>query len=453
MKNTTAIAFIAAFVVASVPIGLGASAQPAQGRGVWEVPAYGYVLAETGDTVTVYGRAGAYCDKIMQIPAAIAASQFGARTDMPDGRAAVFATSASRYLANRLPTVPPECAKPAKSKAPLATFDAVWDAMNAHYGFFDVREMDWAAARAAYRPRAAAAKSADELWAILTEMLGPLRDTHVSLERGKETWSRARHDRATAPDPDGITPNGRPLIAGLKAWLSGPMSPLTAPPNMRANDRMMTGLTRDGLCYIAITSMGGYTGSTLAPLSVEQPVLADALDATAKQCASARGTLIDLRYNPGGDDRLGLEIVSRLITEPRAAWQKRARGPDGWTAFATATVSPTTRARLPAPVAVLVGVRTISAAETTAVALQAAAGAVVVGSPAQGALSDSLSKPLPNGWTLTLSNEDYAKPDGTRLEGPGLQPDVPVDVSRPATVDERFGKEIAEASAALARGR
>lgn len=453
MKNTIVVVLIAVAFAASVPSGFEANAQPQHGRGVWEVPAYGYVLAETEATLTIYGRFGTYCDLIMQVPAGFGATEFGTRTDMPDGRSAVFATGATRYLANRLPAVPNECANPAKSKSPLVTFDAVWAAMNDHYGFFDVRRMDWASARATYRPRAAAAKSDNELWDILTEMLAPLRDTHVSLERRDQTWSQARHDRATAPDPDGIIPNGRPLIAGLRSWLSGATSPLAAPPELRANDRVMSGLTRDGLCYIAVTSMGGYTSSVLGPFSVELRALSDALDATAKQCAGARGTVIDLRFNNGGEDRLGIEIVSRFITEPRAAWKKRAYGPGGWTAYATATVRPTVGARLPTPLAVLIGERTISAAETTAVALQAAAGALVVGSPAQGALSDALTKPLPNGWILTLSNEDYAKPDGTRLEGAGLQPDLPIEVTRPATTDERFGKEIAAAIAALRQSR
>jgi carboxyl-terminal processing protease len=437
-----------ALALACVPLS-GALAQMRSGPAVWSVPAYGYVIVDDGRSVSLYGRSGTYCDRISQMPSSVAASELGVRTDQPGGQSAVFSTSASHYQATRLPALPRECARPARSRANLATFDAVWTAMNEHYGFFDVRGVDWQQARITYRPRAEASRSQDELWTILTEMLAPLRDGHVTLAAGNRTWNQSRSTRATVADPDGIIPNGRPLIAGLQAWLTGPTSPLTAPPVIQANGRIMSGQTREGFCYLAVTGMGGYTTSEAASLAQELPVLANALDAIASQCAGARGTLIDLRYNPGGEDRLGLELASRFLTEPRPAWQKRALGPGGWTPYVMTMVQPTTRARLPGPVSVLIGERTISAAETTAVALQSAAGARLVGTPAQGALSDMLTRPLPNGWTLTLSNEDYAKPDGTRLEGPGLQPDIRVDQARPTTTDQRFGAEIRIATADL----
>ena len=82
MKNTTVIVLIAAAFAASVPSGFEANAQPQHGRGVWEVPAYGYVLAETEATLTIYGRSGTFCDLIMQVPAGFAATEFGTRTDI-----------------------------------------------------------------------------------------------------------------------------------------------------------------------------------------------------------------------------------------------------------------------------------------------------------------------------------------------------------------------------------
>ncbi len=426
-----------------------ASAQSLPSPEIWEVPTYGYVLAANRGSWSIYSKSGSYCAPIMQLPASAFATQIGTRSEEASTDTVVFSTSVSRYRANRLAQLPTQCAQPKRSRDHLVTFDAVWTAMNDHYGFFDVRGMDWAQARLTYRPRAQVARSPDELWTILTEMLAPLRDAHVSLQRRDQIWSQARSNKVSVADPDGIIPNGRPLIAGLQAWLAGAETPLTTPPTVHANSRIMSGVTKQGICYIAVTGMAGYTGAGEAMLDQELPVLANALDAIATQCVGTKGTIVDLRYNPGGDDRLGIEIASRFVSEDRPAWQKRAFGPGGWTPYAMASVRPTTRARLPSPVAVIIGERTISAAETTAVALQSAANAVTVGSAAQGALLDILSKPLPNGWTLGLSNEDYAKPDGKRLEGAGLQPDIRIEVSSPATTSQRFGGEIIAATEAL----
>jgi C-terminal processing protease CtpA/Prc len=51
-----------------------------------------------------------------------------------------------------------------------------------------------------------------------------------------------------------------------------------------------------------------------------------------------------------------------------------------------------------------------------------------VGQTTRGTLSDVLSKPLPNGWSLNLSNEIYIDADGRRWEGVGIPPQIALDV-------------------------
>ena len=46
-----------------------------------------------------------------------------------------------------------------------------------------------------------------------------------------------------------------------------------------------------------------------------------------------------------------------------------------------------------------------------------------IGGRTRGALSDQLSKPLPNGWTLKLPAEDYRDPGGQSAEGIGVEPE------------------------------
>jgi C-terminal processing protease CtpA/Prc len=67
----------------------------------------------------------------------------------------------------------------------------------------------------------------------------------------------------------------------------------------------------------------------------------------------------------------------------------------------------------------------VSAGEVLALAMRALPQAVIMGQPTAGMLSDNLVKPLPNGWTLSLSNEVYMSCDGQVFEGRGIVPDVP----------------------------
>lgn len=68
-----------------------------------------------------------------------------------------------------------------------------------------------------------------------------------------------------------------------------------------------------------------------------------------------------------------------------------------------------------------------------------------VGSRTLGILSDNLRKRLPNGWTVTISNEMYYAPDGSIPERVGLAPDVPTVVFDPH--DFMGGLDVAIATA------
>ena len=54
-----------------------------------------------------------------------------------------------------------------------------------------------------------------------------------------------------------------------------------------------------------------------------------------------------------------------------------------------------------------------------------------VGQKTRGALSDELSKSLPNGWSLNLSNEIYLDSKGRRWEGKGIPPQIALEVFSP----------------------
>jgi carboxyl-terminal processing protease len=432
---------IASLALLSAPTFAQTPTAPA--NAVWEVPSHGMIIAEDGNSLRVYSNGAAVCREVAELPMV-----GGDITITPNADSgAIIAQGVSRYSARRLSDIPAPCRNFRANRASLATFDALVSDFQGYYPFFRARGVDWTANLPAWRTRATAANP-QQLWALFEEMLSPLQDSHVTLINGDQRFSRSRNPRATAADPDGIIPNGRSLQAGLLTWLRGPQSPLAAAPTVTGGGYVVHGRLRSGGCYLALLEMQDYAGDD-SGIVRDATILSSALDDVSRACSGASSIIIDLRYNPGGDDSHGIALAARIANVPYLAYRKRAYGNGEWAAPYDVTVTPAAANRLPARAAVLIGPRTISAAETTALALRGSGQAQLVGAPAQGALSDVLARALPNGWTLTLSNEEYSAPDGTVLEGRGMQPDIAV-AEPTSSMDARFGTALRAAEAALA---
>src|ERR1044071_8284060 len=61
----------------------------------------------------------------------------------------------------------------------LRIFDEVWEQVSERYFDPSFHGVDWESLRAELRPRAAAARNEAELYALLRQMLGRLRDPHT----------------------------------------------------------------------------------------------------------------------------------------------------------------------------------------------------------------------------------------------------------------------------------
>jgi carboxyl-terminal processing protease len=87
------------------------------------------------------------------------------------------------------------------------------------------------------------------------------------------------------------------------------------------------------------------------------------------------------------------------------------------------------RAAFAGPVVVLVDERSASAAEIFAAAIKETERGTVVGRPTAGAVLASVEERLPDGGKLQISIRDYRTQHGVRLEGRGVEPNVPVPLS------------------------
>jgi hypothetical protein len=191
----------------------------------------------------------------------------------------------------------------------------------------------------------------------------------------------------------------------------------------------------------------------------ESPHGTRALRAAFDSLRASSGLIIDLRGNPGGSivladelaaavsttaidvgafvlrrgyERLGAGRVSRLATAslPRLTIGDSVRASNFFALIdklGGAAVYVTKAGGASAytgPLAVLIDRATASTAEGMAVGLQESGRAVLIGERTAGAMLAAASRPVGQGWALTLPLADFWTIGGRRPEGVGVAPDV-----------------------------
>jgi C-terminal processing protease CtpA/Prc len=408
--------------------------------GVWRSDGYGWIIAVSGGRAQTFESTTVSClptPKLDQIgqPAPDGAVTFGRASGAvetlhrtPNGQASLrlLGTAADIDMLP-LPSVPAPCLRGTPDD-PLTNFDIYWATYADNYNSFTRKNVDWKAARDRYRPMVNANTSPDELYTILTEMTAPLGDAHTSLEEpGDQSFSGLRpgtRDEDTVSRREATSAVDKHLRADLG------VTDIAA----YANGKIAYADLPDGRGYLRITAFDHYVDSDNSPLR-NRDELAGVLDKvfTRAHLSSWRGLVIDVRFNTGGDDALGLQVAGRLTDTPYTAYAKQARNdpadPTRHGPLRTVTVTPAAGLRYTGPVRLLISDLTVSASETFTEALLSRTPAPSrVGTNTQGVFADDMQRTLPNGWTFGLGNEDYFAPDGHNYEGEGIPPTVQVPV-------------------------
>jgi carboxyl-terminal processing protease len=403
-------------------------------RGTWLSPAYGLALQASSDEFVLYDVSESSCFETFRGPIA-ALCRPTLRVDFGSeqvpyrviGKAEVFGpymvlrdSGTVRYPFERAAEVPRACADGGtpESANPVQNFELLWEHMNEHYAFFALRGVDWQAQYARYRPLVSEATTPEALAQIMAEMLAPLSDYHVSL-----TTESARFSR---PAPQEIRDNAPAIQAYLAAhYLAAPEAQVTA--NGLVAYRRLT----PDVGYVMINGMNGFADASVLATSedaiVSEVELAGAaIDQALLTLADTRSLIVDVRFNPGGTDAVALAIAGRFADRTRFAWSKVARVGEGTTWPSLFFVEPAGAPAPQKPVLLLTSAVTLSAAETFTMAMRVLPNVVVLGEPTAGAHSDVMTRMLPNGWELGLSNEIFRAADGEIYERVGIPPDIAV---------------------------
>lgn len=397
--------------------------------GLWRSRGYGIVLEVRGPSVRAWDVTPVSC--IERADTALAFKSPESVAVFPGGRAFSVQTRdlITNFTYDRLDALPPQCSEPAQADAndPVRNFEVLWHAFKQDYAFFRERGVDWDRQYAVFRPMVRPDMSQDELFEVLDAMLAPLDDRHVMLIGPDGRMGNSDWGPVLQPIADAFAAQSSVRDFG-KFWRSRlwPYHEATVRKYLGASARkygpnVVAGRAAPDIGYLFIASMYGYAEGDTA---TNRAAAVTALNGAFEYLEGVRGLIVDLRLNTGGDDAIALEIAGRLTQVPRPAFTKRARNGDGLTEPQPFTVTPSAEHGFSAPVVVLISNVTTSAAENLAMILKTFPHVVLVGERTASVHSDTLPKRLPNGWTVTISNEIFENSDGIVYEGIGVPPSV-----------------------------
>jgi carboxyl-terminal processing protease len=366
----------------------------------------------------------------------------------------------------------------------LAVFDDAWSAINERYYDRKFNGLDWDAQRTTFRSLAADANTADEFYSVLRRMIALLDDPHtrVFAPAEKFDWWHPRLVTAgiairevdgaatvvevepnSEPQRAGVragdlleTVNGEPALSLVRARLTNPVSAASASLRYRAFATVLEG-TPGSSVEIRWKGKNGNERAArfqrywqqrelglrirrqsggFAVIEIDaftRPVAADFARALKQKLAGARGVILDLRSNGGGDTDAMTDVASSFLTPGVGLGQFTGRDGSGFT-IATRLKSPFMPEPIPhteIPLVVLTSERTASAAEILIAALKEFKRASIIGTETCGCVLAIRSRhELPDGGLLDVSEMDYQTAAGERLEKNGIKPDEVVVVRR-----------------------
>lgn len=298
-------------------------------------------------------------------------------------------------------------AKPGEKAPPAPTPDenkkaiaALRKAVDEQYSYKDLRKVNWGKRFDEFKQRLESASSAAAFARTAADLFEPARDPHLSIRVNGFTLGTYRGPSASP------NYNGR-LIGSLVHELK------------EHNECVVTGMLDDDIPYLLIATWGPSDPRMLEP----------AFDFILEH-KDADAMVVDVRLNGGGDETLAQQVAGCFIEKP-AVYSKNcyrdASAPGGFGKPIDRVVNPNKdRAEFRGKVAVLMGPTNMSSNESFLLMMRQSPHCKLIGERSFGSSGNPKPHDLGNGVTVVLPSWKDMLPDGTVLEGKGVDPDIKV---------------------------
>ena len=302
-------------------------------------------------------------------------------------------------------------------------FEALWTILDEHYCFFDYKQkeygLDWNEVHEKYKVRVNDNMSTVQLFEVLCDMLGELRDGHVNLS---SSMDYGRYWKWQENYPYNYSDSLIRRYLGTDYKIAS------------------------GLRYRVLDDNIGY----IRCASFESGIGEGNLDEALSYLLLCRGLIIDIRGNGGGDLTTAERLAGRFVQEKTLVGymqHKTGTGHNDFSEMKEIYLEPSSNVRWHKKVCVLTNRSVYSAANAFAVWMHCLPNVTLVGDHTGGGSGMPMNNSLPNGWNVRFSACPMYDANKQQTEF-GIDPDMKVDLTNDITIGS-YRDDIIEAAREL----
>ncbi|MBD3336194.1 MAG: hypothetical protein GF355_11825 [Candidatus Eisenbacteria bacterium] len=285
----------------------------------------------------------------------------------------------------------------------LELFDRIWEEFDRTYPYFVHKQIDWLGLRETYQPRFARELAPGAFADELAVMLRELHDLHISIRKPDgsfvEVYSRDVARNFTSQ------PRNRYSLSGYDTLGDGVIH---------------HGWLADEIAYIRIDTFAREAYASLRESDINR--LFD-------RYAQARGMILDIRPNNGGDETIAASIAGRFTDKPLIyGYTARRHGPghDDFDEPREKVLEPHGEVFDSGPVACLIGERCMSSAEWFTLMMKSCPRATLIGATTRGSSGNPQELRLDNGVVCGIPSWMAFTPEMVPFEDRGIPPDIAI---------------------------
>ena len=288
---------------------------------------------------------------------------------------------------------------------PRGNFEALWKIVDEHYCFFDYKKeqygLDWNAIYDKYSRQIADDMTDNQLFEVLGNMLGELKDGHVNMY---SSWDVARNWSWHENYPSNLSDTLINRYLGT---------------DYRIASGMRYRILDDNIGYIRLQSFASAMGE-------------GNLDEILYYLMPCNALIIDIRDNGGGLITSAEQLAARFTNTPLHVGymqHKTGRGHSDFSSMQEQRLKPSKGIRWQKRVAILTNRSVYSAANEFVKYMRCCPNVVQIGDRTGGGAGMPYSSELPIGWSIRFSACPMYDKDGNSTEF-GIAPDYDVQLSQ-----------------------